>query len=108
MAGEMTVTKANDGQTLSPRVGEAIVLQLAERPTTGFRWAFAQLDEALVAVEASASRAQAERPGAGRVAAWKLTMRAPGRTRVELKLWRSWEGDRSVAERFALTLDIRA
>jgi inhibitor of cysteine peptidase len=104
----MTVTKANDGQTLSVGVGDAIVLELAERPTTGFRWAFTQLDEARVAVEESASRAQADRPGAGRVAAWKLRMRAPGRTQLELKLWRSWEGDRSVAERFSLTLDIRA
>jgi predicted secreted protein len=38
---------------------------------------------------------------------WKLVARRPGRTRVALKRWRHWEGDASIAERFAVTLDIK-
>jgi inhibitor of cysteine peptidase len=41
------------------------------------------------------------------VKTWTLRARAPGRTRVGLKRWRHWEGDKSVVERFAVTLDIK-
>jgi hypothetical protein len=33
--------------------------------------------------------------------------RASGRTRLALKRWRHWEGDASIVERFAVTLDIK-
>jgi hypothetical protein len=36
-----------------------------------------------------------------------LVARGPGRTRLGLKRWRHWEGDASIVERFAVTLDIK-
>jgi predicted secreted protein len=41
------------------------------------------------------------------VKTWRLRARARGRTRVELKRWRHWEGDQSIVERFGITLDIK-
>lgn len=39
--------------------------------------------------------------------AWTLRARASSRTRVGLKRWRHWEGDKLVVERFAITLQVK-
>jgi inhibitor of cysteine peptidase len=104
---ELTVGKEQDGATLALRVGESLLLQLPENPTSGYRWAFARLDDTRLTVDDAAYRSDDPRPGTGGVATWTLRARAPGQPQVELKRWRPWEGDRSIVERFSITLDIK-
>lgn len=104
---DVTVTKAQDGQVLDARVGDSISLSLPENPSTGYTWAVESVDEA--ALDLGSPTDHRERPGVGSggMKTWTLRARAPGRTRVEMKRWRHWEGDRSVVERFAVTVDIK-
>ena len=103
----MTVGAEQNGATLRMKVGGSFVLRLPEQPTSGYRWAFTRLDATRLAAGDAAHRRRRSRPGASGVVTWTLTARAPGRVRVELKRWRPWEGDRSIVERFSVTLDIR-
>jgi len=88
------------------KVGDSLVLELAENPSSGYRWAFERLDESRVLVVDAGFRSAGDQPGAGGVATWTLQAAAPGKTTVRLKRWRHWEGDRSIVERFALNLDV--
>ena len=102
-----TVTEAQNGATVAMAVGDVLQIHLPENPTSGYRWAPDEIDEARVAVEPPSYRAEDGRPGSGGMVTWTLRAKAPGTPRVALKHWRHWDGDRSVTQRFTLTLDIK-
>jgi inhibitor of cysteine peptidase len=104
----LLVTKAQDGQVIRASVGDRVALELPENPTTGYKWAFAFLDEARLIVESSDYLAMSPAVGSGGVERWTFRARAPGAARIELKHLRPWQGDGSIIERFGLTLDIKA
>jgi inhibitor of cysteine peptidase len=104
---ELTVTEAQDGETFTVQVGDAILMQLPENASTGYRWAVSGIDEGCVRVEDAGYRAVSPAVGSGGVASWRLRVLAPGETRVELKRWRAFEGESSVTERFSIGLRIR-
>lgn len=101
------VTEAQNGSTVEMRPGDVLTVHLPENPTSGYRWAVDQLDETRVEAEASGYRGEDDRPGTGGLATWTLRAKKPGTTGASLKLWRHWEGDRSVVQRFSITLDIK-
>jgi len=39
---------------------------------------------------------------------WVVTGVAPGETRLHGKLWRHWEGEGSVKQRYAVTVQVRS
>ena len=103
---EFLVTEAEQGERFAPRVGDEILLQLPENPSTGYRWAIDRLDEDRVNLVDSGFRAEGPATGSGGAAFWRLRMQNAGRTRIELKRWRAFEGETSVVERFAFDLEI--
>jgi len=103
---EVTVTTAQNGQTVIVKVGDAIRLELPENATTGYRWNLDALDRARIEVEREGSRGYGSRVGDAGMATWTLRARAPARTVLGLKQSRHWEGERSILRRFVVTLDI--
>ena len=104
---EVAVTKEQNGRVVTVKVGDSISVQLPENPTTGYAWALDSIDPKLLEARAPAYHPAGAGPGTGGVKTWALSARAAGRTRLELKRWRHWEGDKSIVERFAVTLDIK-
>lgn len=102
----ISISKAQDGQTIAARVDDLIALELPSNPTTGYKWAFAHLDESSIVVERADYQAENTAVGSGGVERWMLRARLAGTTRIELKRFRPWEGDRSIVERFKVTLSI--
>ena len=102
----MTLTAADNGRTVDVPIGEAIVLRLHENATTGYRWAFDGLDRTLVDAQEGAFLRSSDALGSGGMAQWTLVPAKACSVEVRLKLWRHWEGDRSIRERFAVTLKI--
>ena len=102
-----TVTEAQNGSTVAMAVGDVLEIHLPENPTSGYRWALDEVDETRVAAGSPSYRGEDDRPGSGGMATWTLRAKAPGTTRVTLKHWRHWEGDRSVVQRFAVTLHVK-
>jgi inhibitor of cysteine peptidase len=108
MPETVSLTAADQGVTRDAVVGESVLLQLAETPSTGYRWALeASPPEA---IEMLATR-WVTPAGAGVGAAgrreFSLRIKAPGEIRLNLKLWREWLGDSSVAHRYEFVLRVR-
>jgi inhibitor of cysteine peptidase len=101
----LELTAAHNGQTISIKVGDTAELRLPQNPSTGYRWTIDTLDRAHVMVGETGFRG-ADAVGSGGDAYWRLRATAPGETALSLKRWRPFEGDRSILERFAITLHI--
>jgi len=101
-----TLTEADNGKDIDVHVGDTIVLRLPENPTTGFRWAFDDLDTGAVSAKEGDHTHSSEAVGSGGEMTWHLTPTAAGSTPIKLKLWRHWEGDTSTRKRFAVTLKV--
>ncbi|MCM8594935.1 protease inhibitor I42 family protein [Accumulibacter sp.] len=106
-AKAMMLSQVDSGRTIDLRVGESLLLRLADSPTTGFTWTVSRLDDRLALVSEDFSRGASRAPGSGGSRTWTFVARQPGVAGLELKRWRAWEGEGSVIERFAVTVRIR-
>ena len=100
------LTSANNGGSVDLHVGDRVTIRLRENPSTGYRWAVESVDASLVEITEGEFIPATQMMGAGGEAQWLLKAEAPGATTVKLKRWRSWEGERSIAERYQVTLRI--
>jgi inhibitor of cysteine peptidase len=100
----VTLTMADNGRAVDAGAADEVVLHLPENPTTGYRW---QLERAADALELTSDTYHPAPPiqfGSGGMREFRFRKTAPGTARLELKHWQAWEGDRSITERFAVTL----
>ena len=106
--GVWVLTRADNNRTAELRIGERLDVRLPENPTTGFSWAVDENDRRLLTLEGTAYAPPDEVGfiGARGQRTFSFTARQPGDVALKLKYWRIWEGDGSVAERFAVTLRI--
>ena len=107
-AATITLTRADNGNVVALRVGDRLVLRLEENPATGYRWAMETHDEEVVALQ---HQEYAPSPpaavGGGGQRSWTFIAHKAGTDTLQLKLWRAWEGDASIARRFTVTLHVR-
>ena len=103
----MTLTRADNSTEVTVRLGEQVVIRLTEKPTTGFRWAVDHGDEAVVALQDSTYiRVAGAKLGGDGQRVWTFEAQHRGTVQLQLKLWRAWEGDTSVQERFKVTIHV--
>jgi inhibitor of cysteine peptidase len=90
-------------------MGDTIAVQLDENPTTGFRWAPEQDNPDVLAPQPS-EYTQAPGTGVGGGGRKRFVFEAskPGTCRLAFKLWREWEGDRSITQRFEVTIVVQS
>ena len=103
---DLTLTKAEKGGSFEVQKDDVIVVRLPENPTTGYRWAFEEVDGKILEREGSdfALRSDAGIGGGGERS---LTLRAKraGMAHVELKLTRPWE-QREEIDRYNFTVQV--
>ena len=87
--------EADDGKTVRLQVHDQLAIDLHENATTGYRWAFDATDPAIATVHETAFSGTS---GTGV---------APGETRLRGKRWRHWEGEGSVKQRYAVTVQVQ-
>ena len=102
---DIVVTEADLGREVAARVGDAVVVQLPENPTTGFRWALASpqgdvLDLAHDGFQPSAQTSV----GAGGLRVFRFRAKRAGSGRIELRLARAWE---SGPPKAAFSVDVK-
>lgn len=108
MPETITLTAADAGVSRGAVVGQNVVLQLNENPTTGYRWALDATPPN--AIENLASEYLATPGGAiggGGKRKFSFTTKAPGDIHLRLKLWREWQGEDSATQRYEFTLQVR-
>ena len=101
------LTASDNGATLDVRQGDEIVVQLPDNPTTGFRWAIdATRNDLLHFRDAAFAPTSSPGVGSGGIRSFTFVAMAVGTVCLRFKLWREWEGDASIIDRFAVTIRI--
>lgn len=104
---EIQVSRGDNGTTIQARAGDTIVVRLPESPTTGYRWAIAQSDGMTLALRTACfEQAAGGGIGGGGTRVFRFEALTAGTADVRMKLWREWEGDRSILDRFHLAVQI--
>ena len=99
--GQVTITEAQTGSTVPAMVGDVIAVVLPEIPTSGYRWSLENGNEdELEPVDSAFHPAEGAGLDGGGTRVFRFEVRGPGRAHIRLKLWRAWEGERSIRERF--------
>ena len=105
---DLSVTSADNGKAFEVRQDGTVVIHLRENPTTGYRWVIDKVDNHILAIQ-STDYSQTPSGGIGGGGERRLTFKAiqAGATLLQLKLWQEWEGEKSVTERFTVTIQVK-
>jgi inhibitor of cysteine peptidase len=104
---DVFVSKSHHGGSVALRTGDVLVVELPEIFSTGFRWAFsADPQGALTTAGDEFTPNSGGGVGSGGVRVWRFIARRPGTDSIQLKLWREWEGEQSVSERFMMAVTV--
>ncbi len=105
-----TLTKDQNGQTLTMRVNEILQVSLDGNPTTGYVWETKDLDAALLAQQGElvySTQATATRvAGAGGTYLFSYKALKAGQATLTIIYHRPWEKEAPPAETFQVTLKI--
>ena len=104
----ITLTRAASGTTVETRTGDTIVVRLDENPSTGYKWALEKPHANVVALQNAAyTRDHGSGVGGGGQRILTFKAQQAGMAALQLKLWRAWEGDTSIIERFTVRFHVQ-
>jgi len=110
IAGEglakVNLSQTDNGKTITLKLGEDVVLQLEENPTTGFRWEFEQRNDEILQLIGTDYVPHGTGLGRGGERIFRFKASKRGNAHVVLKLWRPWQGDVSVHARYEVSFRI--
>lgn len=106
--------RADSGKSIKLSRGQTLLIHLPENPTTGYRWEVdspkgggKDANAQIITLEGTNSAPDPSAGvGGGGTRSFVFKAVDDGTTEVRLKLWRPWEGDRSVVERYGLTVQV--
>ncbi len=102
------LTQSEQGKTIDVRQNEEIAIRLDENPSTGYRWVVEQDGgEILHLLHSDFVQSTGDRIGAGGQRVFTFQALKAGDASLKFKLWRSWEGDRSLKARFAVDVRVK-
>jgi inhibitor of cysteine peptidase len=104
----LNLTHADNGKSVTMQVNDLLIVSLDENLTTGFQWVLDTNEGDLVTLQASEYIPSAG-SGVGGGGQRLLTFKAQrvGTGRLQFKLWRQWEGEPSIIERFIFKIQVR-
>jgi inhibitor of cysteine peptidase len=104
----ITLTRTDSGKVVETRAGDTLVVRLGENPTTGYQWALETLNaDEVVLQNVEYLRAGDAAVGGGGERRFTFKAQRAGTATVQLKLWRVWEGDASIVERFTVMFQVQ-
>jgi inhibitor of cysteine peptidase len=107
MASTVAVTSSDNGKSVDVRVGDEILVILAENPTTGYRWKLEPADGSVLGSGGDTFEMAADPAiGSGGAHHFRFAARAPGRTTIALKLRRAWASDEPAVRTFSVEVTV--
>jgi len=104
----VTLLHTDSSKSIEVQSGDTVVVRLDENPTTGFQWAIDKSNDAILTLQDSDyAPAPDSRVGGGGQRVFTFKAQKAGAVDLQLKLWRQWEGDQSITDRFVVILQIR-
>ncbi len=105
-ARTLRVGEGDNGHRLPARIGDTIEIRLTENASTGYSWEVDRVDEKVLRLlEKTTHPPDKPMPGAPGEAIFRFAVIGAGLGPLALKLLRPWEGDPSIVQRFAVTID---
>jgi inhibitor of cysteine peptidase len=105
------LTEANNGKTVTLKVGETLVVRLASNPSTGYTWETKDLDTQMLEQVGEAAFESPETPpdlvGAGGTLVLTFKALEPGTTTLTLVYHRPWETDVAPLQTFSVTVTVK-
>jgi inhibitor of cysteine peptidase len=110
---QIPLTRRDNGRKIETKVGDLIVIELPENPTTGYLWNEEPDSTGMTALRSSSfipsqdeiqpdpSTMVLGAPGT-RHLEYQVARRGTGR--LGLRYWQAWEGEGSIAETFTVTI----
>lgn len=104
----MNVYQQDNGKLIRLIPGELLSVHLPENCSTGYRWTLeAPVLENILLLERTFLEGKMPPViGAGGIRVWVFRATKIGKTQINLKRWRPWEGEKSVKERFVLQVEV--
>lgn len=99
--------EADNGQSVTMKVGDMLQLMLAENPTTGYTWAIVTNDGDVLTLSGEpAYEVESDAIGAGGTRTFMFQAAAPGTSVLQLVNARQWETAVEPAETFMMTVQV--
>ena len=101
------LTEQDIGRRVVVSPGAAIMLRLPENPTSGFRWhADSEPPDGMALEDDSFEAPSPMQPGAAGQRVFSFRVQTAGQVRLRAKLWRAWEGEKSVTARHEFPIEV--
>ncbi len=105
---QLTLTEADAGKTVQAHTGDQISIQLSANVTTGYSWAIDKTDTTVLTLQRETyTPYPGGGLGSGGTAVFTFRAQQPGTVHLQLKYWRSWMGDSSIARRYDVTIQVQ-
>lgn len=82
------------------------MIRMEESPTTGYRWALDNIVGDILVLQKDDFSPAGSGVGGGGERTFTFAAQKAGSTRLGLKLWRNWEGDSSITNRFDIAINV--
>lgn len=103
------LTRADNGKTIQVHPGDEIIISLDENPSTGYKWAVDKTDNAILSLQNSGfTPTSGGAVGSGGTRVFTFVAKSAGSVQLQLKYWRSFEGDSSIVQRFSVTIQAQS
>ena len=102
----LILTQTDDGRVFNVQKGDQVVVRLEESPTTGYRWAVEDVDAGILRLQNDDFSPAGSGVGGGGERTLTFIAQNAGTTRIQLKLWRDWEGSNSIRNRFDVVFSV--
>jgi inhibitor of cysteine peptidase len=107
-AASTSLTSSDNGKTTQAHVGDEIAIALDANPSTGYGWSIEKNDGALLTFKQSTFSASSSAIGSGGTQTLTFVAKSVGTVTLQLKYWRSFVGEKSITQRFTITIQIQA
>jgi predicted secreted protein len=102
----LDLTEADGGRSYPAVPGDLVVVQLAETPSSGYRWQLDAVDSDVLAPAGDSFRPAQEGLGGAGTRQLRFTATGAGRTGLRLVLLRGWAAGERPARRFEVTIHV--
>jgi inhibitor of cysteine peptidase len=107
-AASTSLTSSDNGKTIQAHVGDEIAIALDANPSTGYGWSVEKIDGTLLTLKQSNFSASSSAIGSGGTQTLTFVAKSVGTATLQLKYWRSFVGEKSITQRFTITIRILA
>jgi inhibitor of cysteine peptidase len=107
-AEKVEVNDAMNGQSVSLKAGDQLVLSLESNPTTGFDWELLEYDETVLKLIGEPTfDSDSKLVGAGGIKTYTLEAQGSGKATIKLVYHRSWETDVPPEKEFDIVVEVK-